>query len=121
MGGEGAEKSDQWNEEDEKEVEEEEEKKKKGLLAYMLKFFASLGGKFSILGFVMLSLREGFGINQPDHYCQAFSFCFSFTSLAALNCSFCWRVQKKKKLEWFEFSTTISLSSYLLKFYFWSI
>ena len=122
MGGEGAEKSDQWNEEDEKELEEEEEKmkKKKGLLAYMLKFFASLGGKFSILSLVMLPLGEGFGIIQPDCY-QAFSFCFSFTSLAALNCSFCWRVQKKKKLEWFEFSTTISLSSYLLKFYFWSI
>ena len=33
MGGEGAEKSDQWNEEDEKDVEEEAEKmKKKGLL-----------------------------------------------------------------------------------------
>ena len=86
MGGEGAEKSDQWNEEDEKEVEEEEEKmkkeekKKKGLLAYMLKFFASLGGKFSILGFVMLPLREGFGINQPDHYYRAFSFfCYQST------------------------------------------
>ena len=53
MGGEGVEKPDQWNEEDEKEPEEEEEKtkkKKKGLLACMLKFFASLGGKFSILG-----------------------------------------------------------------------
>ena len=33
MGDEGAEKSDQWNEEDEKDVEEEAEKmKKKGLL-----------------------------------------------------------------------------------------
>ena len=109
MGGEGAEKPDQWNEEDEKELEEEKEKmkkKKKGLLAYMLKFFASLGGKFSILGLVMLPLGEGLGINQPDHY-QAFSFCFSFTSLGALNCSFCWRVQKKKKLEWFEFSPFI--------------
>ena len=60
MSGEGAEKPDQWNEEDEKELEEEEEKmKKKGLLAYMLKFFASLGGKFSILGLVMYPL----GIN----------------------------------------------------------
>ena len=109
MGGEGAEKSDQWDEEDEKELEEEGEKmkkKKKGLLAYMLKFFASLGGKFFILSLVMLPLGEGFGINQPDRY-QAFSFCFSFTSLAALNCSFCWRVQKKKKLEWFEFSPFI--------------
>ena len=50
------------------------------LLAYMLKFFASLGGKFSILGFVMLPLREGFGINQPDHYYRAFSFfCYQST------------------------------------------
>ena len=61
MGGEGAEKSDQWDEEDEKELEEEGEKmkkKKKGLLAYMLKFFASLGGKFSILGLMMLPLSQ---------------------------------------------------------------
>ena len=71
MGGEGAEKPDQWNEEDGKELEKEEEKmkkKEKGLLAYLLKFFASLGGKFSILGLVMLPIGEGFGINQPDHY-----------------------------------------------------
>ena len=64
MGGEGAEKPDQWNEEDGKELEKEEEKmkkKEKGLLAYLLKFFASLGGKFSILGLVMLPIGEGFG------------------------------------------------------------
>ena len=67
MSGEGAEKSDQWNEEDEKELEEMK-KKKKGLLAYMLKFFASLGGKFSILSLVMLPLGVRFGIIQPDRY-----------------------------------------------------